>query len=77
MPRSVCMQCGYHGKAKNATKGSLIIEIVLWLCFLLPGLIYSLWRQSAYRKVCPKCGSEQMVPDNTPMARKMLQEING
>jgi hypothetical protein len=36
-------------------KGNGIIEIVLWLCYLLPGLIYSIWRRSGVANVCPTC----------------------
>jgi len=29
--------------APMRTRGSILIEIVLWLCFLVPGLIYFIW----------------------------------
>ncbi len=63
-----CMQCGVDGLPKRQTKGSLAIEIILWLCFLVPGLIYSIWRISTRFDACPACGSNKLVPLNAPAA---------
>jgi len=38
-----CMTCGVDGPPVSRTRGSMGIEILLWLCFIVPGLIYSLW----------------------------------
>ena len=48
----VCKACGVIGEAKRATRGSFGIELILWLCFIVPGLIYSLWRGTTAYKVC-------------------------
>jgi len=40
----ICPNCGELGKLKSKTKGSIWIEILLWCCFLAPGLLYSIWR---------------------------------
>ncbi len=42
-------------------KGSGWIEIILWLCYLIPGIIYSIWRRSGNRTVCPKCSQSTLV----------------
>jgi len=55
-PKIECTNCKFTGSAKLFTPGSLAIEIVLWLCFLIPGLIYSLWRHSVRYWGCPECG---------------------
>jgi hypothetical protein len=47
-----CPNCGTIGKPKKKTKGSFAIEVLLWLCFLIPGLIYSLWRMTSKVPVC-------------------------
>lgn len=70
----VCTTCGHHGPAKRHTRGSMLIEIVLWLMFLIPGLIYSLWRLSTRRQVCGACGGEALVPPDTPAGKKWLQD---
>ncbi len=50
-----CPNCKYEGAGKHTTRGSFWIEIVLWLCFIVPGLIYSIWRLTTKGYVCPKC----------------------
>lgn len=72
-----CMTCGTEGPTTARTRGSILIEIVLWLCFIIPGLVYSLWRLTTRRQVCKACGAENVVPLNTPAAarhRKTLQQ---
>lgn len=67
----ICSRCGARGQPKNRVKGSFLIEVVLWLCFLVPGLIYSIWRLTSKAKVCPTCGAEAMIPLNSPMGQKL------
>lgn len=54
--------------------GSGFLEIVLWFCFLIPGLIYSLWRGSSRKYVCPSCSSAGLIPSDSPVARAMTTE---
>jgi|LGOV01.1.fsa_nt_gb hypothetical protein len=68
----VCVNCGYQGKPKLYTKGSIFIEIIAWLMFLLPGVIYSLWRHASRYKGCPQCSAQNMVPSSSPVGRKLL-----
>lgn len=70
----ICSNCGYVGVPKRVTKGSMGIEIVLWLFFIIPGVIYSLWRGSSKFKACPSCGAQNMIPLDTPNGRKLLQD---
>jgi DNA-directed RNA polymerase subunit RPC12/RpoP len=56
-----CTNCGYEGKAKKFVKGSLAVEIVLWLLIIVPGLIYSVWRLSTKYWGCPKCEWRNVV----------------
>ena len=60
-----CKLCGHKGAAKNYTPGSILIELILWLFFIIPGIIYSCWRVSKREKVCAKCGkSTHIIPCN-------------
>jgi len=68
----LCINCGYQGTPRWIYKGSVIIELILWLCFLLPGLIYSIWRSTSKYKACPECKASNMIPLNSPMAKKFL-----
>ena len=75
MTKMICTKCGSTGKTKSHTKGSILIELVLWLCFLVPGLIYSLWRLTTRRQVCAACGSHELAPVDSPIGRKLAREL--
>jgi hypothetical protein len=70
----VCRNCGHVGKRRTTTPGSFLLEIVLWCCFLLPGLLYSAWRIAKRGKTCEACGSGDVVPADTPIGRKLIAE---
>jgi uncharacterized OB-fold protein len=68
-----CPTCGSQfASAKTHTKGSFVIECFLWLLLLFPGILYSLWRLTTRRPVCPICGAEGIIPANSPRAREHL-----
>lgn len=69
----VCITCGHHGATKSHTKGSFLLEVVLWLMFIVPGLIYSVWRVSSRSQVCASCGASTLVPADSPVGRRTLQ----
>lgn len=56
-----CPNCKYEGEAKSETPGYFLIELILWCIFLIPGLIYSIWRLCSRHSVCPKCGWKNVV----------------
>lgn len=70
----VCTACGHVGATTKVTKGHFGLELLLWLCFLLPGLIYSVWRLTTRHQACPVCGNAQLLPRSSPMAQKFLRE---
>lgn len=70
----ICPSCGSRGEPKTVTRGSLAIEIVLWLFMIIPGLIYSIWRMTSRQKACPACSALGMIPVNTPMGQRLLKE---
>jgi len=53
-------------QGKKTMKGSFLIEVILWLTFIIPGVIYSIWRLANTPLVCPKCGKESLIPTDTP-----------
>lgn len=67
-----CPNCGTVGAPKKIVKGSFLVEVVLWLCFLLPGLIYSVWRLTSKAEVCPSCSAQNMIPLDSPKAKAAL-----
>jgi uncharacterized membrane protein YqaE (UPF0057 family) len=70
-PALFCPHCGTVGQPRMHTKGSVAIEIVLWLCFLVPGLLYSLWRVTSREPRCAGCGHPGLIPADSPRARQM------
>lgn len=73
----ICQSCGTIGKPKLVTKGSIGIEIILWLLFLLPGLIYSIWRLTSKHKACQACGSTNLIPLETPAGKALVSKYHG
>ena len=69
----VCGNCEHVGTPKKFTKGSFMIEIVLWCMFIIPGLIYSLWRVSSRVDACRKCNSTSLVPTDSPTGRRIIK----
>jgi rubredoxin len=55
-----CPNCKYEGIGKHITRGSVAVELVLWLLFMFPGLVYSIWRHSTRKWVCPECSFENV-----------------
>ncbi len=72
MAQKMCLQCGSIGNTERFMKGSVLTELFLWLFFLLPGLIYSIWRHSTVAQVCAKCKSPNVIPLDSPVARNIL-----
>lgn len=70
----ICTTCGHVGKTKRYVKGSLALEILLWLFLLVPGLIYSIWRSTTKERVCAKCKKNTLIPVDSPTGQKLLAE---
>ena len=79
IPYFVCTACGSSiSNPKNCTPGSFLIEIILWVAFIpilcLPGIIYTLWRLTNKKKICPICRHDTVIPSQTPLAQQILKE---
>jgi hypothetical protein len=70
----ICRNCGHQGKPKRITKGSILIEIILWIFFIVPGVIYSLWRLTTRSLACPHCRQQTMIPIDSPIGRELLSK---
>ncbi len=71
-----CTSCGHIGKSKKKTPGSFFTELLLWMLLIVPGLIYSIWRLTARKKVCVNCGHPTVIPEGSPLAKKNLDSSN-
>jgi hypothetical protein len=50
--KRICPNCGHEGRGLWIRPGSGALEGLGYLCFIVPGLLYSLWRSShAYRGI--------------------------
>lgn len=75
MAKVICTMCGSTGNVKRVTNGSLLIELVLWLCFFVPGLIYSIWRMTTRHNACAFCGSKAVVPLDSPVGARLMKQF--
>ena len=71
----LCTSCGSQMYPKLFTKGSGRMELILWLCLLVPGLIYSTWRFTTKGFVCRACGQPTIIPADSPMAKATLAQM--
>ena len=72
----ICTACGHVGNPKKVTKGSFFIEVALWIFFILPGLIYSIWRLTSKHQACAKCGSLGVVPISSPIGAELVKKYH-
>jgi hypothetical protein len=72
----LCVRCKTIASPKNAVKGSMAMELFLWICFIIPGLIYSIWRDQARYKKCSACGCSELIPPNSPRGKEVLEKAN-
>lgn len=67
--RRYCIACGSVAEPRVREPGSCLIEIVLWALFVVPGLIYTLWRWTTPNQFeCRACASRSTVPLSSPAA---------
>jgi hypothetical protein len=72
--KKVCTRCHAVGLPRNEVRGSFGIEVLLWICFIIPGVLYSFWRLSSKRPVCQTCGSDALVPVNSPAGMAIAEK---
>lgn len=61
MAKYYCNFCQHYTNDANM-KGSGWIELVLYLFYIIPGIIYSIWRRSGEPNICPLCNSVGLIP---------------
>src|ERR1700688_1546283 len=68
-----CTACGCIDFPVFRQEGVPWIEVLLWLTFIIPGIIYTIWRGSTRRWACPMCGNSSMIPLDSPRAKAALE----
>ena len=71
----ICAKCGTKTKPITVTRGTIWIEIVLWLFLLIPGIVYTIWRLTSKYKACSICKSPDIVPLDSPRGKKLTTEF--
>ncbi|MBL4821372.1 MAG: hypothetical protein JKY98_10355 [Gammaproteobacteria bacterium] len=66
-----CNNCGSAATPVTTQKGNMKLQIFLWFFFIIPGLFYSMWRETTKQAVCGVCGaneikSKQVMSDYKP-----------
>jgi len=69
----VCMECGCQRDPIDANRGLWVIEIFMWLLYILPGAIYSIWRRVRKQQVCPNCQHPSVVLTSSSRAMGMMR----
>jgi rubrerythrin len=69
----VCAQCGVHGTWKRVRPGSNAGEVFLWILAILPGLGYTIYRNSRAGIYCPSCGSRDTIPVESPRGAELMR----
>lgn len=59
--RFYCTNCQTR-PSHAVLKGNGWIEFVLYLFYILPGVVYSIWRRSGPPNGCPTCGNATLIP---------------
>ena len=65
-----CKQCG-----ESKLKGSTGITVILILFYIIPGIIYMIWRRSGLG-ICKFCGSSNVIPANQKPVQQIQQTAN-
>lgn len=72
----ICKQCGTLNNNGDALPGSGWIELVLWLCYIVPGVIYSIWRRTKRNAACVACSSRELVQVGTPVGAELAKQYH-
>lgn len=71
IPKYVCAGCHYKGKPIRLKEGSAKLEIILWICGIIPGLIYSIICYKNGIDICPSCKTPSMISVKGPHGQRL------
>lgn len=76
----VCSNCRtYVSVPKKEMPGSFGVEVLLWFFYIVPGILYSMWRRNEdnWKPVCANCDSKNFVPVSSPEGRRLFEAKYG
>ncbi|MCF8724052.1 hypothetical protein LQ236_002072 [Nitrospina gracilis] len=75
----ICLTCGCQRQPINVRRGHIAIEVLLYLFYIVPGVMYTLWRSVRRHDVCPKCRTPSIVKTTSPQAfqlRRLMSTLS-
>lgn len=71
----ICGDCKGITEFEKGKRGSGLIEFLLWSILFFPGIFYSIWRRKKVKKICGYCGSDFLLPADSPYILDLLNNI--
>lgn len=83
----ICKDCGAGGNGGKSLKGSLTVAVGLWVfgiflasiwswLAIVPAIVYSFWRSTTRAIRCKACGSNAVIPVNSPAGREFAERYH-
>ena len=73
-PSLVCTSCGQETVRPDRVKpGTGWLTATLLCCFVVPGVVYWIWRTAMKEDRCPLCHRATLIPSVSPIGRAILQ----
>jgi len=67
----VCKKCAIVTRSRLLVQGSDVLEVVLWLCLIVPGIAYHIWRRDTAVRICSRCGGTDLIGASTAEADRI------
>ena len=76
MVKKVCRDCWFVSEPAQNSKlrGSGSITLILLCFYLIPGIIYMIWRRGDKTEICQKCHGKNLIPIDSPLGQKLLND---
>lgn len=69
----VCQNCGHVDLPSRKQRGHTLITIILLFFWIIPGIIYYIWRSTDRSLRCDRCHSINVIPMDTEAARMYVR----
>lgn len=70
----LCPHCYYQGKFTKRLGGNAAVELLLYMFFILPGIVYTSHRHRSSKDICPECDQDQGLPIKSKRAIELLEQ---
>lgn len=71
----VCTTCGtMFNRPKIVKPGHWLITVVLVFFYIIPAVIFEVWRTAKERKCCPSCGAATVIPSASTFGQRIVAQ---